>query len=210
MGTLVRCEFCGKRVRANGLKIHNKQCVKRRRLVKLEYNKRNTQTLEYRSERLKPFLENLDGYDLANMTDLQFNALVDNLAALSKQKSQKEIELESKRIDAEMALKADEIKAMEQAKKDMARKKEEETERIKQANLEAENVRRDLEKRQNRQNEVSDIIGKANPKSVSAEDKIKSEIGAIDKTARNILPEKKKVSAKETKKRGKPKTKKVK
>jgi Skp family chaperone for outer membrane proteins len=187
------------------MRLHLKQCPKAKLAKKREYNQRNTQSLEYRTERLKPFLENLEGYDLENMTDLQFNALADNLAALNLQKQQKEIELESNRLEAEIAFKAEELKAMEQAKKDLERKKEEDAVRTKQLEIEAGNIKRDLDKREKIQNEISEKIKEANPEDVPVSNKIISEINTIDKTIENLLPKGKETVIDKPKKKGRPK-----
>lgn len=185
---LIKCKYCNSRIRERQIHVHEKSCPKARRLKRLENNKLNTQSIEYRNEVLSQF-EFTNEYNLKEMSDIQFNDLAYRLSALKKQREEKEnILLEKEKQKAEK-IKADELEKEKLESQLKEKKEKEEKDRLEQLEKEQETFKNKSEKSEN----LKKTFEKGRVKEVvkSEEEQIKDEIKNIDDLVDKSLPKKK-------------------
>lgn len=140
------CPHCKHRVRVRNLAVHLKECRVRRQELKREFNKRVTQSIEYRLEKLKPF--DLTPENLESMPDIAFNDLLFRLETEAKQKAES-LDAKQERLKARLAQIEDQKKQAElKAKAEAERRKIEEVNRLEQVRLENEKNAKRNEKRE--------------------------------------------------------------
>jgi len=133
-------------VRVRNLAVHLKECRVRRQELKREFNKRVTQSIEYRLEKLKPF--DLTPENLESMPDIAFNDLLFRLETEAKQKAES-LDAKQERLKARLAQIEDQKKQAElKAKAEAERRKIEEVNRLEQVRLENEKNAKRNEKRE--------------------------------------------------------------
>jgi hypothetical protein len=170
---LEKCE-CGLRMRPSFLKVHQKRCVKRIRMLRQQQRQQVTQTIDYRIDKLSEFEIDVKDYDLEKMPDVLFNDLVDKLVALKKEKENKELFLKSQKQIEDEKKEQLEIEAKEKIKKEKQRMDKEESLRLEQAKKASEY-----------ENKINDEKDKRE-KIVAGKLKIKPKITLEQETENNI------------------------
>lgn len=188
--SLIKCE-CGLRIRPKFLAIHQKNCIKRKKVLRRAYLQSITQSLEYRRKTLSIFSNiNIDEYNLDKMSDIQFNDLVSRLELLQEEKFKKEKELELKLQFEKKELERKELEAKELEKKDIERKSKEEFARIEQIKRVSEREKEIINKKERLENTFIEKREEEISKIKTKEQVIKEEIENIDslinKTVKDI------------------------
>lgn len=197
---MVKCE-CGWRGNKRFLAVHQKSCIRRKRILKSEFNQRVTQTLDYRVETLSKFEIDTKGLDLTKMPDIAFNDLVFRLEVLQKEKLQKESELEKKKLLDEEAENRLKLELEEKEKLELERIKKEEQDRIEQMNRVSESEKQIISKKENLEKSFIEKREKLT-KEKSKEEIIKSDIQTIDNLIEKSIGN---LPQKEVKRKGRPK-----
>jgi chemotaxis protein histidine kinase CheA len=178
---LVRCSFCQARVRPGAIRSHEKNCPKAKHQRKVEANKTISQSVDYRLDKLKTFIDvDFSSYDLTKMSDLAFNALLVNLEVAQKDKTEKENQLaELERLKLENEERAKKEKE-DSDKKELIRKEEEEKARLKQAESENKKFSEIIEKKESLEKSFIEKREKTAVKQKTENELIKENIDKID------------------------------
>lgn len=132
------CPHCKHRIRER-LAIHLKQCRIYRQGLKREFNKRVTQTLEYRTDILSKFPDAEIPDNIDEMPDIAFNDLVVRLEAAKNAKEQS-LDKKKERVQAKLkAIEAEQEKQKQLEIEQEEKAKAEEENRL--AQIESETIR---------------------------------------------------------------------